>query len=184
MPEKPASAPGLVTSAVPHAPEQGRKSFLFGGACLVEQRDSALTITLEPGALFLRGESLVDGAPTSTAEAIAPTEIVITCAGTAHVRHDSVDWPSRPRWKGGARVVFRGGVAFSRLLLDEGPVLLVQAAVRAVEGLPRGVSLEAWETVRFEVVAGGHEGGPGGGDDCRHGGQGGRPDCGPHHPFP
>ena len=171
MPDKPA-APAGPAPAVQQGAARGRKSFLFGGACLVEQRADTLTITLEPGALFLRGERLQEGAPTSTAEAIAPEEVIITCAGKAHLRHDSSEYPRHPRWRGGVQVVFRGGATFGRLLLDEGPVLLVQAAVRKVEGLPQGLSLEAWETIRFEVVQGGHEA------------HAARPDSGPHVPFP
>ena len=151
MPGKPKPKPKPAPRTPRHLeqpPRAGCKAFLFG-TCLVEQRGATLTVTLPPSGLTLRGGSVDRGIAWSS-ELLPGDLVTLQCAGRAQTRLDGTGYPRRPRWTGGARVVFQGGATWCRLLLDEGPVLLVQAVVVSVKGLPRGFSLDAFETVRFE----------------------------------
>ncbi len=155
----------------------GTKNFLFGD-CIVEQKGSTLTISLPPGPVTIESKSLGSSGVTSSSEPFAAASLTIKCAGKAHARADSSDYPPRPRWDGGTKVVFQGGAQFGRVLLAQ-PMLLVRAQVTGLSGLPKGQTL-AGDTITFEVeehhtaARQGALGDPGSG-----GGAGG-----PHDPYP
>ncbi|MBS2025373.1 MAG: hypothetical protein JST92_23475 [Deltaproteobacteria bacterium] len=154
----------------------GTRSFLFGD-CIVEQKGGTLTISLPPGPVTIESKSLGSGGVISSAEPLHAASVTIKCAGKAHARADGSDYPPRPRWDGGTKVVFQGGASFGRVLLAQ-PMLLVRAQVTGVSGLPKGQTL-AGDTITFEVDethAKAREGAVG---DPGSGGGGG-----PHDPYP
>ena len=177
MPTKPAARKPHIALK----PVKGAQSFLFHG-CWVEQERSALTVTLPKGGTRFRTGTVGPGGGVAWSKPAAHTAALVTvaCAGSPPRRHDRVDYPPAPM-SGGLRLVFTGGACFSRVALPSGPALLVQATVRSIKGLRRGVAWAGCDSVELLTakVRAAPASPTAGGGDPSGGGAGG-----PHLPFP
>lgn len=111
------------------------RSFLFRG-CFARIAGEVLTVTFPRGPLSVSlGTAGPDGSVRWTAPRAVSRAIDVRCAAGAPVPFERRAWPRSPAPPAGASVRFHGAVRCCRLVLPEGPVLLVQGSVVSLEGL-------------------------------------------------
>ena len=122
-----ASAPAL---------DPAHRSFLFR-ACLARARGGVLTVSFPTGLLSVRfGAAATGGGVRWTAPRKATGSIEVRCAPGAPQAFDRRAYPKAPAAAGGPTVTFHGAVRYCRLVLPDGPALLVQGSVVRIAGLP------------------------------------------------
>jgi hypothetical protein len=158
-----------------HAKPGSERSFLFRG-CSLRAAGTALTVT-SAGALSVRlGAASAAGVVRWTTPTAVTGPVVIECGPGAPSLFDRRAARKRPVASGGLSITFRGAVRYSRLLLDDGPALLVQGSAVRLTGLPGGA--RPFDTASFFPPVE---------TDAVHGGSGrdgGVDPSGPHQPFP
>jgi hypothetical protein len=131
-------------------PDPQNTAFLFR-LCLVEQNGADLTVTVPAQGLVWRGATVdaSGNAVWTQAAPLPPAALRVTCAqGTPH-RRDRSEYPPSPRFTDGVGIVFSGAADFGRLVDAASAALLVEGSVRAIEGLPAGVSWSGFYTIEL-----------------------------------
>jgi hypothetical protein len=174
------STPGVVSKALVGA-SRGRagpldpalRSFLFRG-CFARVTGDVLTVSFPAGPVTARLGTAAPGGVRWTAPRKVPRAIDVRCAAGTPAPFDRAAWPKAPAPALGVRVRFHGAVRYCRLVLPEGPALLVQGTARSIRGLAG--SARPFDTA--ELLAGP----PAAARGAKP--RGGVDPSGPHQPFP
>jgi hypothetical protein len=113
----------------------GERSFLFRG-CSAHAADGALTVSSASPLSVRLGSGTATGLVRWSTPVAVAGPIEVECAAGAPSLFDRRASRKRRAAKDGLSITFRGALRYSRLLLDDGPALLVQGSVLRITGLP------------------------------------------------
>ncbi len=141
-PGKRRRTPGLVSKSLVGAATGRRspldplhRSFLFRG-CFARVLGDVLTVSFPAGRLSARfGAADARGGVRWSAPREVQRAIDVRCAAGVPTPFDRRAYPKAPAPQAGVSVRFHGAVRYCRLVLPDGPALLVQGSVTSITGL-------------------------------------------------
>ena len=115
--------------------DPAHRSFLFRG-CFARVAGEVLTVSFPAGSISARmGAAAPDGSVRWSAPRAVARTIEVRCTAGAPTPSDRRAYPRSPAPPAGPGVRFHGAVRYCRLVLPEGPALLVQGSVVSITGL-------------------------------------------------